>query len=165
MYGEKGRIGLLRPGVTPSTEMDFHRYIPEGIAISTCAIPYRQVTTEGLGQMSEQVRAFAALYRGFPVDLLVFACTTGSMVGGPGFDNVLIREMEDAAGIPSITTSTALLQAFSRMGIRRVSIVTPYSDALNEMEVNFLKAAGIETTCIRGLGIEDVTALPLGNRF
>lgn len=160
MYGDAGRIGLIRPGVTPSTEMDFHRYLPEGMAVSTCALPYQRVTLDGLSKMSDQVKEYARMYKGFPFDLLVFACTTGSMVGGPGFDKVLIQQMEEASGIPAITTSTALMEAFDRLKVRKVSIVTPYSDALNRLEVDFLAAAGYETLNIRGLSIEDVTVLP-----
>lgn len=160
MYGDKGRIGLIRPGITPSTEMDFHKYIPDGFAISTCALPYKHITIEGLSEMSEQVKEYAKMYRGFPFDLLVFACTTGSMVGGPGYDKVLISQMEEVSGISSITTSTALMEAFEHMNIRKLSIVTPYSDALNKLEVEFLESAGFETLNIKGLGIEDTTVLP-----
>ena len=160
MYGDKGRIGLIRPGVTPSTEMDFHRHLPPGMALATAALPYERVTLEGLSRMSDQVRKYAGMYRGFPFDILVFACTTGSMVGGPGFDKTLIRQMEEASGIPSVTTITALMEAFSLLGLRKLSIVTPYSDTLNKLEVEFLAAAGYETAGISGLGIEDTTALP-----
>nr|WP_326184386.1 aspartate/glutamate racemase family protein [uncultured Oscillibacter sp.] len=160
MYGDKGRIGLIRPGITPSTEMDFHRHLPEGMALATAALPYQRVTLDGLSRMSDQVREYAGMYRGFPFDILVFACTTGSMVGGPGFDQTLIRQMEEASGIPSITTSTALMQAFSFLGLKKLAIVTPYSDALNRLEVEFLAAAGYETTAIKGLDIEDTAVLP-----
>ena len=160
MYGNIARIGLIRPGVTPSTEMDFHRYLPQGMALSTCALPYQRVTLEGLSKMSDQVGQYAAMYRGFPFNLLVFACTTGSMVGGPGFDQVLVKQMEEVSGIPSITTSTALMEAFSKMNLKKLAIVTPYSNALNKLEVEFLIAAGVKTTGIEGLSIEDVTILP-----
>lgn len=160
MYGDKGRIGLIRPGVTPSTEMDFHQCLPEGMALSTCALPYQKVTLDGLSAMADQVCRYAEMYRGFPFDLLVFACTTGSMVGGPGFDKRLVAQMEAASGIPSVTTSTALLEAFERLSVRKLSIVTPYSDALNRLEADYLSAEGYETVQIRGLSIEDVTVLP-----
>ena len=38
MYGDKGRIGLIRPGITPSPEMDFHRHLPDGMALATAAL-------------------------------------------------------------------------------------------------------------------------------
>lgn len=160
MYGDKGRIGLIRPGITPSPEMDFHRHLPDGMALATAALPYGQVTLEGLSKMSSQVTEYARMYRGFPFHILVFACTTGSMVGGPGFDKTLVRQMEEASGIPAVTTSTALLEAFSLLGLRKLAIITPYSDALNKLETEFLVAAGCDTAAIRGLGIEDTSVLP-----
>lgn len=95
------------------------------MALATAALPYQRVTLNGLSQMSDQVKTYAAMYRGFPFDLLVFACTTGSMVGGPGFDETLIRQMGEVSGIPAITTSTALMKAFSFLGVKKVVIVTP----------------------------------------
>ena len=68
--------------------------------------------------------------------------------------------MGEVSGIPAITTSTALMKAFSFLGVKKVVIVTPYSDALNTLEVNFLASAGYETAAIQGLGIEDTTVLP-----
>jgi maleate isomerase len=38
-------------------------------------------------------------------------------------------------------------------GINRISLATPYHDALNQHEVQFLNACGIETLSVRGLGI------------
>ena len=154
MYGDKGRIALLRPGVTPSTEMDFHAHLPEGYALSTWGVEYSGATLEGLQAMSERVRQCAGQYRGFPMDLLVFACTTGSMVGGPGYDKRLIAEMEETAGIPALTTTTALLEAFDTLGIRTLSILTPYTEPLNRMEKAFLASEGIETAAISGLSRE-----------
>lgn len=160
MYGDNGRIALIRPGVTPSTEMDFHSRIPQGVAVSTSSVEYDRVTLDGLQAMSDRVAACAARYRGFPMDLVVFACTTGSMVGGPGYDKRLIAQIQAACGIPAITTTTALLEAFSALGLKRLSIVTPYSTALNEMEQRFLSSEGIETGAITGLGHEDIRAVP-----
>ena len=160
MYGDKGRIGLIRPGITPSTEMDFHQHLPKGMALATAALPYGNVTLEGLSQMSDCVKEYAGMYRGFPFAIRVFACTTGRMIGGPGFDRELIRQMEESSGIPAVTTSTALMEVFSLLGLKRLAIVTPYSDALNRLEVEFLADAGYETTGIKGLNIEDTSVLP-----
>ena len=68
MYGDTGRIGLICPGVTPSIEMDFHQHLPEGLALSTTRVPYREVTMEGLQEMSDQVVRAAAAFKGFPMD-------------------------------------------------------------------------------------------------
>lgn len=154
MYGDKGRIALLRPGVTPSTEMDFHTHLPEGYALSTWGVEYDGATLEGLQKMSERVRICAEQYKGFPIDIMVFACTTGSMIGGPGYDKKLIGQMETASGIPALTTTTALLDAFETLGIRKLSIVTPYTESLNAMEKAFLASEGIETAAISGLDRE-----------
>lgn len=152
MCGDNGCIALLRPGVTPSTEMEFHSHLPEGYSLSTWGIEYSGATLEGLQAMSERVSASAAQYKGFPIDIMVFACTTGSMVGGRGYDRKLIDQMEDSSGIPALTTTTAILDAFTALDIHSLSILTPYIESLNEMEKSFLAAEGISTVAISGLG-------------
>ena len=82
-----------------------------------------------------------------------FACTTGSLVGGPGFDRELVERMERASGVRASTTSTALLAALEAIGARSVAVATPYVDELNALERRFLEAAGVEVTALRGLGI------------
>ena len=160
MYGELGRIALIRPGITPSTEMDFHANLPEGVSVTTCGVEYSAVTLDGLQDMSSRVCACAAQFRGFPMDLVVFACTTGSMVGGFDYDRRLIEEIRSACGIAAMTTTTALLEAFKALGVRSVSIVTPYSAPLDAMEKQFLEANGISVAAIGGLGHTDVRVIP-----
>lgn len=160
MYGDTGRIGLICPGVTPSIEMDFHQHLPEGLALSTTRVPYREVTMEGLQEMSDQVVRAAAAFKGFPMDLVCFCCTTGSMVGGSDYDRRLVADIEAACGIPALTTSTALMQAFQAMKVQSVAIATPYSGPLNEMEAAFLAANGYHTTTIEGLGHTDTRVIP-----
>lgn len=158
-----GWIGLICPGVAPAAEIDFHRFAPHGLAISTLRIPYREVSLEGLEEMSCQAKEMAKMFRGFPIELLVFACTTGSMVKGWEYDKILMEEMEKASGIPAITTSTAILEAFDVLGAKDICIVTPYDHALNELEVDFLKKGGYNTTSITGFGHTDPKLLPFTN--
>ena len=160
MYGELGRIALIRPGITPSTEMDFHANLPQGVSVTTCGVEYSAVTLDGLQDMSSRVCACAAQFKGFPMDLVVFACTTGSMVGGFDYDRRLIEEIGSACGIPAMTTTTALLEAFKALDIHSASIVTPYSAPLNAMEKRFLEANGVSVTVISGLGHTDVRVIP-----
>ncbi|HSF01668.1 MAG TPA: aspartate/glutamate racemase family protein, partial [Solirubrobacterales bacterium] len=86
---------------------------------------------------------------------ITFACTTGSLVRGPGWDKVLRDRIEARTSVPATTTSTAVLAAFATLGARRLGIATPYIDELNRREREFFEAQGFEVLDIRGLGIRD----------
>src|SRR5262249_26817411 len=79
---------------------------------------------------------------------------TGSLLGGPGFDQALVSRLEKASGVSATTTSTALLRALERVGASRVGVGTPYTDELNAREAAFLTDSGFDVTALRGLGIE-----------
>ncbi len=87
--------------------------------------------------------------------VIAFACTTGSLVKGPGWDKVLRDRIGARTGIAATTTSTAVLAAFEALGVRRLGIATPYLDELNRREREFFEALGYEVHAIRGLGIRD----------
>jgi maleate cis-trans isomerase len=83
-------------------------------------------------------------------DVVAYACTAGSLV--LPLDK-LTRHMEVKAGVPCVATAPALVEACRALGLRRISLATPYHDALNEHERQFFAACGIETVRMAGLGI------------
>ena len=93
------------------------------------------------------------------VDLIVFGCTSGSFIKGPGSDGEISRKMEEAVlpicgRIPVITTSTAVVEALRALSIEKVSVATPYIERGNEQERIFLEGNGFKVVDIKGLGLE-----------
>jgi len=83
-------------------------------------------------------------------DVIAYACTAGSMV--QPLDS-LAQFIEKTAGIKGVATAPALVHACRAFGLKRVSLATPYHDALNEHERHFLADNGIEVVAMKGLGI------------
>jgi maleate isomerase len=85
------------------------------------------------------------------VDAIAYACTSGSFIGGPGYDQELLaRITAEARGVPSVGTSPAMVEALRAVGIRRVSVVTPYTDEINEGLTAFLTAHGFNVLSMAG---------------
>ncbi len=150
MSGWRARIGLICP-IGESIERAFNLYAPEGVAINSTKLWFPGPTIEGLICLSDQLEKAAEMYKKQRHELLVFGCTSGSMVKGFGFDKECIRRMEAASGVPSITTSTAVLEAFDVLGMPRAAVITPYPDETNVMEKKFLEDNGISVTSIAGM--------------
>ena len=84
-------------------------------------------------------------------DLVLFGCTSGSLIGGFGYDLELIKRMEGQCGAKALTTSSAVLMALKALGAKRVVVATPYVDRVNEIEKKFLEDNGFEVLNIKGL--------------
>jgi maleate isomerase len=134
--------GALPPGVRPLLT----RLRLPGGEVSAAALD-RMVASDRLEEASRELADGGAR-------VVAFACTTGSLIRGKGFDRELVERMERASGIRATTTSTALLAALSALGARTVAVATPYVAELNDLEAGFLEEHGHEVTALRGLGIE-----------
>jgi maleate isomerase len=165
MYGWRGRIGVIIPAVNTTVEPEFYRLAPEGVSFHFARMPLDELSAEALLEMGKHAREKGREVAAAGVDLIVFACTSGSFAEGKGHDEKIIKELEEATGIPSLTTSTAILRAFRTLGIRSVAISSPYSDELNARQKMFFEANGIKVTGIIGLGfVQRSPVFPLTSR-
>ncbi|MEM3734788.1 MAG: aspartate/glutamate racemase family protein [Nitrososphaerales archaeon] len=163
IYGSKARLGFILPSLNVTAEPEFNRMTPSGISIHVTRVPFRSGTVEELERMNTELEDAAALLATAKVNVIVYACTTGSLFKGLGWDTEIIRRIEMESGIPATTTSTAVVQAFKTLGVEKIVVATPYSDTLNIKEKEFLEAHGIRVLNIKGLGFiegEDLHTQP-----
>ncbi len=153
MYGWRGRIGLVVPTGNSCVEPEFNRMAPEGVSIHANRIALKNVTPAALLEMEHDAARAAEGIASVRVGVITFACTSGSFVGGPGYDDKLVKIMEDATGVKSTTTTTAVLNALASFNVSRIALATPYTDDVTRLEVDFLQAAGYEVTNWKGGGL------------
>lgn len=159
-YGWRAKIGLITPANGTANEMDFHRFAPEGVAAMTQRIFFEKVDINGLSDLADRAVEAARVLASANPDLLVFGCTTGSLIKGFGYDQELSDRIRQTCGIKTITTTTALIEAMKVLGTKRVLVSTPYSDEVNAIEKKFLEDSGFEVVNIRGLGFTDPNKMP-----
>jgi maleate isomerase len=155
MYGEQGRIGLVTLATDTSVLPEYQRLMPEGIAVYPAPIllPRGEVTADALDEMlrGDNLERAADLLRWAGVQAIGFACTSGSLIHGPGWDRRISERIEAAAGVPAVATATAVLDALSAVKAQSVAVATPYLDEINIAERRFLEASGFAVTAIEGL--------------
>lgn len=148
----RAKIGLICPGPAVTAENDFNRYAPEGVGISSMHIPWGKAgndpTPDRLFSMAANLETGCRQYVDTRVqqDVVIFGCTSGSLIGGPTYDKECIKLIEDITGSKGMTTSTAILQGLERLGAGKVALITPYPDATNEAEKLFLEKNGVSVT-------------------
>ncbi len=154
MHGWRARIGLIVPSSNTTMEPELYRMAPNGVSIHTSRIPLREVTVESLLEMEKHTLRASQELADADVDLILYGCTSGSLVGGPGFDKAIASKIQEAVGKPAVATATAVIEALETLGIRRVAVATPYIEEINIAEKRFLEAHGVEVVVIRGMGVK-----------
>jgi maleate isomerase len=156
MYGRRGRIGLITLASDSSVLPEYARVMPDGIAVYAAPIvlPRGEVSAAALAEMLEgdQLERAAELLIWTDVDIIVFACTTGSLVHGVGWDREVGTRIARASGRAATTTTTAVLAALQAVGATSLAVATPYVDELNGIERQFLEESGFAVASIAGLG-------------
>jgi maleate isomerase len=153
MYGRRGRIGLLVPTGNTVMEPEFDRMKPAGLSVHANRIYLEKVTPEALKGMEGEAEAAARALVSCRLGVIAFGCTSGSFVGGKGYEAMLEAKITEATGLPAVTTSGAVLRALERLGITRIALATPYIDAVNAIEERWLEDNDIEVTASAGGGI------------
>jgi maleate isomerase/arylmalonate decarboxylase len=151
-YGWRAKLGLIVPPTNTVNEAEWARMAPEGVTVHVARMPLHTDTESEAGRrrLREDIRASVTELAKAAPDVIAYACTAGSMVMPL---DALTGFMEQVSGVPAVATAPALVLACRALGLQRIALATPYHDALNEHEVHFLGAAGIEAVSVRGLGI------------
>lgn len=155
MYGERGRIGLITLASDSGVLPEYLRLMPPGVTIypAPIVLPRGEVTPRALAEMLEgdQLERAAQLLQWTEVGIILFACTSGSLVHGLGWDRQLAERITAATSLPATTTTTAVLDALHAVEATTLAVATPYSDALNAIERTFLEDSGFTVSAIAGL--------------
>lgn len=153
MIGWRARLGIILPSVNIATEPEFYRCLPDGVSAHFARMEFKESTEEYYRRMIDDVPTGARMLSHAHVDSVMFACTTGSLYGGRGYDTAIIEQLRAHNPAPASTTSTAVLEAFRVSNVRRVSVVTPYPEFLDALERRFFEQNGIEVLNIDGMGM------------
>ncbi len=152
VYGERARLGLIVPPTNTANEAEWQLMAPEGVSVHSVRMPLHTdaASEAGLRALYSDVRRASSDLAQASVDVVAYGCTAGSMTDPMTALGDFVTEL---TGVPAVTTAASLVYALRALGATRVAVATPYHDALNEHERDFLRANGIEVVAMAGLGI------------
>jgi len=147
----RARIGILSPACCPNQVCEWKGNLPDGVTFHEAIMGMIENNPEGLLSLKEKAMVEGKKLADGLMDIILFACTSGSFIGGPGYDQTIIKELEAATAIQSTTTSTCVSAAFADLGIRKMALLGPYIQEVMDAEVGFFKQQGVETLYVKGL--------------
>src|SRR5205807_8269186 len=93
------------------------------------------------------------------VEMVILAQTSASLFADD-YDEVVTRRMSAGAGVPAITSAQAIGRAVRALRARRIAIVSPYSDPVNQRAARYFETKhGLETVALEGFGATDSYAI------
>ncbi len=151
-------LGLIVPpasGAVPpdaSTIYPQFSFLAEGLGLT-------ELSSNGYDSVIETVGAAAARLVARGASVVSLMGTSLSFYRGPDFNAVLESEIAARSGVPALTMSSAILEAATSLGVRRLAVATAYRDDVNVSLLRFLEAAGLEVLSLEHLGISSVDAV------
>ena len=145
------RIGLIPPSTNTTVEPDFRMAAPASVTIHTHRMysgpEFSSENTDAMNSGVEQAARYLATAK---VDVIVYACTGGSFYKGRGYDEELIQLIERTAGVPAVATAHAAAQALESLGVKNISVATPYPEWINEQLGTYYRQAGFNVLNVDG---------------
>jgi maleate isomerase len=130
--GARARIGIIVLASDHTIEYEFRQCVNiPGVAFYESRIPNSpDITPETLQAMEDHISDRAAvILPGVQLDVIAYCCTSGAMVIG---ENKVFDRIHDGRPEAEPTTPiTAAFSAFKALGIKRIGVLTPYSDEIN----------------------------------
>ena len=142
---ERATIGLITLVSDPVIEGEMRRYLPlPGIGIYSARIPFApRVDLSTLGAMADDLAATTELIMpGEDLDVVAYGCTSGAMTIGPERVAELVRQAQPKAAVTN--PITASLTGLAKLGAKRLAVITPYIDEVNERLATFIEDQGFE---------------------
>ncbi|MEV6882230.1 decarboxylase [Streptomyces sp. NPDC051135] len=149
-------VGVVAP-FDFALDRELWRWVPDDVSLHMTRTPFVPVEVsldlarmvsehETLGEAVRTLNAIAP-------EVVAYACTSGSFVGGAAGERAMCEAMTWAGAVPSVTTSGALLDALTELGVRRVALVTPYTVSVTRALEAYVAEAGVTVAGCAFMGL------------
>lgn len=150
------RLGLVVPPENPTAEPEFGALLGGRVNVYTARFP----TTPGLG-LRDMLESYNRVlpdtlgrFGGMRLDAAVVACSASHYLLGPDGDRAFCAELSGRTGYPVTSSTQAILAACAALGVRRLTLVSPYQPWLTDTSRAFWERAG--------LTVDGIVSVPAG---
>ena len=143
------RIGLITLGSDFRIEKDFNNVVyGKNIDLYVNRIHcYNPLTNETLAKMADDITDVTKdILPDQKIDCVAYGCTSGTIAAGYDTIKSKINLAKPDAKVTTPITST--IKALKKLGIKKISIFTPYTKAINDSVVNYFKKENISVNSL-----------------
>ncbi|MCG7522621.1 arylmalonate decarboxylase [Ruegeria sp. Ofav3-42] len=151
---KRAKIGFVLLATEQTIEDDMMALMPDGVGahFARVAIP-DSITLDSLTAVgADLARAASTLLPDGSLDVISYACTSGSLVLGE--DSVFQELRKGAPDAIATSLITSVIHALKTLAVEKIAVCTPYLEEVNLQEKQYLEDRGFYVTKIRGLNLE-----------
>jgi maleate cis-trans isomerase len=153
-FGWRKRIGCISPSVMEMISFDFYRFAPEGVGFVGVTDNTNTWSPEDVETALSGALRSAAYLGDRGCDYIVHTGAAHVASKGPGYDQGFLTEMEKRAGVGATTSIRSALNAFRRLGMKRIAIASPWPETITGWVADYVKAEGIEVAAVACAGVD-----------
>ncbi len=150
----RAKIGYVLLATEQTVQDDVMKLRPDGVGIhfTRAAIP-DSITNESLAAQADLLADCAAtLLPDGSLDVVCYACTSGSLVIGE--QRVFDELNRGAPNARATSLISGVIRGLRAVNANKLVVATPYLDEINLREVEYLEKAGFEVLSVAGLNLE-----------
>lgn len=149
----KGKLGFVLLATEQTITDDMTRIIPDGVGIHFSRVSNLDTISNQslLATASDLTRCAKTLLPDGTLDVVTYACTSGSLVIGEHEVHRLLN-----LGAPNAKASciiAAVIKALNAVNARNIVVATPYVDEINTAELHYLQNAGFNLLEFEGMNL------------
>ena len=150
-------FGILVPCTNTTCEIEFGR-LPAELQAHTGRLGKRDGSPFSPG-LDADVAYQSKMLGAARVEVIALAQTSASLFSDD-YDEVTVKRMTEASGVPSLTSAQAIGRALQALGTLRIAFATPYSeDAIARAKRYYETKYGITVVASESLGATDSYAI------
>ncbi len=162
--GWRGTLGWVSPAIPSSISfVDFHAVVPEGIEIKVVTLGITAHTAaevdQALAKLDDAVKRLATAGAQF----ISVEGTPLVTFSGFGFDQKIIKRVQDLTKVPATTSLSAAVEALRTLKVKKLAIASPMNHEADAKTKKFLEDSGFEVlnvTSLNKLYNRDIHELP-----
>lgn len=158
MQSERRHFGVLILSTNTTVEIEYTRHLPATLQfhIGRCG---KAANTPFSPSLDSDVIRQSKLLGDAKVEVITLAQTSASLFDDD-YDAMVKVQMSSNAGVPAVTSAEAIGEAVRALGMKRIGIVTPYSDEVIQRAKRYFETKyRLQVVGMEGFGATDAYAI------
>ncbi len=153
-YGWRGKFGFICPAISDSVVLEFYKLLPDGVLATIVDHKVQDLADEEFVAFIETMEQAARVLDYEEVNAIMIGGTPPLLRNGFDTPDKIIEEFERKFKKPVSSTPTAEVKALRSVGIRKLLLVTPFKQELNENIQKYLEYKNFEVVHVKGANVQ-----------
>lgn len=153
-YGWRGKFGFINPAIADSLVLEFYKLLPDGVLATIVDQKVQNLVDEDFVKCIENMEQAARVLDYEEVDAITIGGTPPLLRNGFDTPDRVVEEFQRKFRKPFSSTPRSEVNAMRSLGIRKLLLITPFRQELNEMIRKYLEYKNFQVVHVKGANIQ-----------